>query len=420
MVADFQTSMKEIREANLAFVSLLKQLKSLVSKKGTITIEIGGTPYTFPTIPSVIEQYRDGNFDEVILRSGGTEIHIKNVDGTLQLSDSEGNLVPLSVSELRYASISHCDIESVTVQECSIDSLDARGSVSIDKINCQSLEVDTLGGNTPGYGSFTSLSATNLAAETASLRKVFIRSMVYNPASRIDIFSEGGVPYNYSETDALFVQKAGDFSAYVCREFTPAEQALKPKSPTTMGFSEFRSTNGIPQLLRAPDMVTFCGENPFDAYAAERCNMIVNCYTVGTGSFGTQSVVSDVTIRTGWGSEASGIAFATILGWPLRSFAKDPASDPTIPVRVRQPEGAIFVHEFSSLDTGRIIYIRTLEHAWRIPRRLSVQYENGKPQRGVFDLEYSVPPYTCLRLRAARYAETVDGVTIYRNVLELT
>ena len=415
MVADFQTSMKEIREANLAFISLLVQLKRFISDKGTVAINVGGTEHTLPTIPSIIEAYRGGNFDEIVLKSGTSEVHLKNSNGTLQILDKNGNLVPLEVAKLKYAALANCAVSEATVQECAIDVLQALGGISVNHVDCQSLTISDL--FTAASGLFQSFSAILFSANTAIIQKLFVRSILFNPATPINIFA-AQTPYGYNANNDVFDDVSGGNHAYVCNP-TQAEILKGWKSPDTMGFVEWPTDTTARKVLQAPDMMTFQGTTKYSDVTKGKYLKLANTYVIGTGTYGTMPAYPAVAGIKGPGGYYCG--FGYLLGWPIRSFIKVPPSDASLPAVMRTyPRGAICLHEFSAADIGRIIYIRTFGNSWKIPRRLVTTYENGVLQSGVVDLEFEIPPYTALRLRLARYS-VVDGTKItYHNVMELT
>lgn len=422
MVADFQTSMKEIREANLAFISLLTQLKHFISNKGTVTIrtyrweagaDVVDQEFTLPTIPSIIDAYRGGRFDEIILKSGDTEIHLKNNNGTLQIIDKDGNLVLLEVAKLRYASIANCVVDTATVRECVIDTLEALGGIDVNRVSCQDLNIAGL--LDAASGTFASLGVSSLTAESASVRKLAVRSMVFNPDSHASIFA-GAAPYNYAAGNAVFEpMPSSGLCAYVCApDVAPADW----KDPATMGFTEL--VPGYPRVLQAPDMMTFQGNTKCSDYDGTSYR-IANCYAVGTGPQGTSIEYSQSLPAMSEFDNGACCPFALILGWPIRSFVRDPGHDGELPpVMAGFDKGVICVHEFSSLDIGRIMYIRTLGNKWKVPRRLTTKYVYGKLQRSRLDLVYEIPPYTSLRVRLARHVVVDGSDTYYHNVLELT
>ena len=425
MVADFQTSMKEIREANLAFISLLTQLKRFVTGKGTVTVrtyrwdadakaDVVDAEWEVPTIPSLIEAYRGGNFDEVVLKSGDSEIHLKNDGNVLQVTDKDGNLASLEVSQLKYAALVGCTIDSATIRECMVDTLEALGSISVNTVNCQSLSVTN---------SFVAVSAmlqglvaAQISASAATIRKLAVHSMVFSPATVRNVFATTS-PYNYSDHDAVFDTVAVGTHAYVCKP-TQAEVSMGWREPSTMGFVELPPSAG--HILTAPDMMAFQGNTAMGNYLQPRSLNIANCYAIGTGPLGTA-----VHYSTASAVKASGSAvycdFGYLLGWPIRSFVREPALDPMLPPVMRDnARGIICLHEFSAADIGRVIFIRTFGNSWKIPRRLTTEYENGVLKGSMLDLDYLIPPYTSLRLRLARHAAVDGAKAIYYNVMELT
>lgn len=404
--------MKEIREANLAFVSLLTQLKRFISEKGTVAIAIRGEEHVLPTIPSIIEAYRNGEYDELILKQGGKEIHLQNNDGALRIVDKDGNLVNLEVASLRYSMLEDCVFDSVTAESCTITMLESLGSVNMERANCQNLTITNL--LTAQSGSFQDLNVALLNASSAFVHNLTASSIVFNPNVHRNVFATT-VPYNYASGNAAFEDVAGGLHAYMCQ---PPELSTTWKDPSTMGFVELPAPGN--RLMRSPDMVTYCGNTRFSDYNSGSATRIANCYAIGTGPYGAAVEYSQAfPIMSSFDGPCC--PFALILGWPIRSFVRNPADDPELPSVMRSyAKGTICLHEFSTPDIGRIIYIRTLSNSWKIPRRLIARYSNGKLQRAVLDLEYEIPPYTALRVRLNRYAVQDGDNTDYHNVLELT
>lgn len=413
MVPDFQTSMKLIRESNQDMVSLIQALRQFLSQRGTITITAGGNTYTLPTLPEIIAQYKGGNFDEIILRDGDNELHLSNMNGHLLITDSQGHLAPIEVSTLKFSTISDCVLAAVSVTNCNIDNFEAANGVTANKASVQNLTVNAYKGTS---ASFKTLVANILAVDYAAMQKLEVRRMIFNPRDPVDVFADAFGPYDYSSNNALFEPVSG-FARYVCN---PAYTQSR-KSPESMGFVELPLDSGR-RLLLAPDMVTFQGNTEYDDYANGDAGKIANCWCMGTGPSGTVSMPNTVwPVRVGFDSNDGPITFGHILGWPIRSYSGNTANDPSIPAGARSTKGTIFLHEISAADIGRIIYIRTLGNSWRINRRLTARYYDGAHYSDALDMEYRIPPYTCLRLRLNRVAEVVDShYTLYHNVLELT
>ncbi len=422
MVSDFQTSMAEIRKSNLVFIELLKELKNFVSRRGTVTITVGGVEKTFPTIPELVVAYRGGDFSEIVLKSSDSEIHIKNDNGTLKVTDASGALVPLTVSQLKFSNITSCNFESIHTSECTIDKLSVQGSVEAASANFQSLEVVDF---EAGFASVQNLSAGTVSAGSALIPELGVQRLVYMPRETKDIFA-GSSPYNYSDSNAVFLPyPEGDCYKYVCRDLTSEERSEYPlrKDPSTMGFVDIGGISGSARLLRAPDMMTFQGTTECSDYEDGDAGHVGNCFVMGTGANGnTLAVTASRPLQTQLGDD-DGVPFARILGWPITSYIAATSIDRDLSQIVKllsTGSGAIFLHEFSSADIGRIIFIRTLGNPWTICRRLIAVYKDGVHTNDALDLEYEIPPYTCLRLRMVRAKHVIDtSVVQYHNILEI-
>lgn len=409
MVPDLQSSMKELREANADFTALLTQLKQFISGEGPITVMVGGTSYTFPSIPSLIRDYRGGVFDSVVIGSGGSAVTLVVHDGALQVLGKDGNVASLEVATLKYSSIEACTLGSATVEDCHIGQFDA------GEVTAKAADVETVSAGTLDAGSIMahSLNASELDAEEASLLELHVGHYVYVPRDTADLFKEGGTTYSYSVSNAQFVQ-AGPHNNWKCSLPRPAGG----KAPETMGFKQLPADGDWSRT--APDMMAYNGSTTYNDYARGLSVQLSNFYVMGTGPLGAQAIMantqSPVQIGT-IGDSSPGLPFAMVLGWPLRSYVPDTSVNAAFP---QNANGIGILHEISAEDIGHIVYIRTEGELWLVPRLLEVKYIDGKPHSAALGLPCSVPPYTCLRMRLNRYTVEGDGYTLYRNVLELT
>lgn len=410
MVPDLQSSMKELREANADTVALLTHLKQFLAGAGPITITVGGTSYTSPSIPDLIQQYRDGTFSSVTIEADGRKAVLSFHDGALQIVDGNGDPMLLEVAKVRYGSIESCTLGDVVAEGCHIGELDA-GSIAASKADVESVAVRSL---TAGAISVQALGTGDLNADTASFSELHVGRTVFQPRDTLDLFKAGGTVYNHSASDTAFV-RAGAYSNWKCSRPYPSGY----KAPETMGFQHLPG-DAEGWVLTAPDMMAFNGDTAPGNYIGGLMSQIVNFYVMGVGPHGTQALMSSVQVATqsgAIGDSSTGITFATALGWPIRSYVPDTSTSTRFP---SNDNGIGIVHEISASDIGHIVYIRTGAQPWPIPRVLEVKYLAGIPVASALGTMYTVPPYSCLRVRLSRYAVDGDGFTLYRNVLELT
>lgn len=416
MVPDLQTSMKELREANADFVQLLTHLKQFVSANGSITLNVGGVDYTFPTIPELIAQYRDGTFDTVTVEAGSKKAILSLHDGALKIADGDGNLVELEVSKLKYGSIESCSLGDVAVDDCSIEKLTARNIVAeqADVANVKAATLDA------GAVMAQSLSATRLDADKASIGELRMGRLVFAPRTVMDMFMVAGREYNYKESNTSFTE-AGPYGKWKCHYPTLEELQAGYKSPETMGFALLPTSSDNGAWVRtAPDMVSFHGDTVPSDYSGGLAEKVINFYVMGTGAMGAQAIMNPQQVATQRGSigdSAEGLLFARALAWPLKSFI--PNTDAYSGVPQDTANGIGILHEVSASDIGHIICYRTGARKWSVPRLLEVKYIDGQPVESALGYPYVIQPYSCLCVRLNRYAVTGDGYTVYRNVLEL-
>lgn len=423
MVPDLQTSMKELREANADFVQLLTHLKQFVSANGSVTLNVGGVDYTFPTIPELIAQYRDGTFDTVTVEAGGKKAILSMHDGTLKIADGDGNLVELEVAKLKYSSIESCSLGNVTVDDCSIEKLTARDVIA-EKADVASFKAQELDASTVMA---QSLNAAQLEADRASVGELRLGRLVFAPRATMDMFMVAGREYNYKAGNVVFVP-VGPYSKWKCSTPTPEELAAGYKAPETMGFAQLplSSSNGA-WVRTAPDMVAFHGDTVPAFYLGDplylggRAGKVINFYVMGTGPMGAQAIMNAGQTRVQGGSigdSTISLAFARALAWPLKSYAPNPSAYDGFPTD-EDAEGLGLLHEVSASDIGHIVCYRTGAHQWTVPRVLEVKYVDGQPVESALGSPYDVPAYSCICFRLNRYASAGDGYTIYKNVLEL-
>lgn len=434
MVADIQTSMKELQASNLDFVSLLSQLKQFLSDTGTVTITAGGISKTLPTLPEAIRLFRGGDFDKVTLQSGNKTIILENYQGTLRITDNNGALVPLIVSKLKYSHIEDCSFDEATISQCTAEGLDARGTILASSAEVSRITVTgAFNGNS---GSFSSLQVGDLSAGRAMLRDISVGRMAVVPEGVQQVFAAGGVPYGYASSRVLYYPVPGThptWHLWRCNDITQAEKAAGWMSPSTMGFVELPAPGS--RLLQSPGMMTYCGDNEYEDYDKGDMLRVANSYIVGTGMQGYTATVNpngSGFIRQG-DDTSKPVSYGALLGWPIRSYVKDPSLDSTLPQTIYpdswNPEvagidcgshGLLLLHEIPAADYGRIVYLRTQALPWTIHRLLTVTYSGNQPLVASLSLPYEIPPYTCLRVRLCRERHVEGSVTYYTNTLELT
>lgn len=404
MTADFQTTMAKIREANLDFVSLITSLKKFLGGSGDI--EINGE--IVPTLPSVLQAYRRGEMASITLKSGDTEVHLDNASGALKVSDASGNLVTVAISKLLFSQIASCVLDEAIIASCHIDSIEARGNAQIDNLNVTAMSADEFKGRYANMGSAT---IAKLQAQSATLHSAVIRRLAFNPADTADIFSSFNAPYMYSAGNAQFQSEQG-LDMWICRRPTLAELDAGYKEPSTMGFKALTPNSG-PIVNRLPDMITFQGDTAFKQYTGRSCDNIANNFPMGLSATGAVTI-GDTPIAKSFGGNY--IDFAHMLGWPLKSYIANPADADWVPNACKIAQGACFLQAIAPADQGKVFFIRTLGNAWKIYRRLAIKFQSGIAHEAMMDLEYEIPPYTCLRLRANAFY----GGDISYSVLELT
>lgn len=417
MVPDFQTSMKEIREANLDFVNFLLQLKKLLTGDGTISFTIGGETIEVPALPSIIEQYRGGNFTELVLKSGSYEIHLKNNNGTLSIVDKSGAPVTVNAGGIKYSFIDGCTIDSIDAQSCKVDTVEALGGVQLSSASADELTVNSL---TTASASVAELHATNMAVANMRASVATLSSLYFTPNTIQNIFAALATgPYVYADGNAQF-KSAGSHYHYICCQALAT--AAGWKDPSSMGFAPMTTTVANPNYLvewalTPPDLLIFQGTTSYDKYEKKTCS---NCYALGSAM--TNYRVSQACVKIE--GSTSPVPFSQILAWPLKSYAAVPSAYPPLsglPGAADNADGLIFLHEFEMTDVGRIIRIQTLGNKWKFPRCLANTYSGGVLTGSTVSLVTEIPPYTCLRLRMNRIASAPSAnLSIVYSVLELT
>jgi hypothetical protein len=93
-VADNSTALQVMKDANNDFMAFLISLRDFLSSKGVVTFYIGDG-VTVNSLLTLIDDYRNGRFTEIVLGGMDTNTQVKlstDAEGNLVVTDSKGAL----------------------------------------------------------------------------------------------------------------------------------------------------------------------------------------------------------------------------------------------------------------------------------------------------------------------------------------
>ena len=369
-IADNSTALQVMADANKDFLTLILNLRAFLSGLDPVTFTVGGQDITVNSLLKIINDYRNGDFNEVVLGGQDSNTRIKlfvNANGELAITDNQGNLATLTCDKLSTSTIDKCKCDEVTANGATIGwaegTVNVRGgnfSFSQLKLNYLDVGVLNAGGITAkdlevnGRVTCSELFVTGTRRFTPQkVRNVFYRnnSPLDNAASLISISNnEWNMATGLTPADLGFVTYNGDRTA----------GAVVPDIIKICGnnkYSDFKGSAGfITIALRLPQNV--------DAYVADEG--ATNFYVVEMGS----------TIYP----------FAALMLWPTGLYA------PT--------ENQLNLCSFAPSDIGKEIYYQVMENPWKIYRTMVLDYSGPSdrtPNAISFENLVDLPAYSCRR-----------------------
>lgn len=370
--ADNSTALQVMVEANSDFLAFINNLREFLTGQNPVTFEIG-TGITVNSMLKLIDDYRNGRFQEIYIGSPGSGTYIKmrvGNDGNLYISDANGNLAYVNCEKLSAAIVENCTAYNVTVENARITS--ANGKVSVS------------GGNV----TLSSITVEKFKSNTFNSKNMYVQSMVVSSAFQCDgILSYGVRKFVPKATRRMFMRSGSSLNdAAGMLEFSTisGETWWDMSNPNKLQAEDLGFTEAA-NLPEIPDVVEVCGDNSYlDFMTGAVFRQPIECpYNIialasrggGDASFVTLHLSSDYEM-------------AAMLAW---------ASGKVMTIAGRK---ALCLTCFSVNVSGREIYYKTGSHYWKVYRFMRVTYaptNSNLPLSVEFDGLIKIPAYSCIR-----------------------
>ena len=386
---DFSTALEMMRKSNDDFLEFINKLKTFLGGTGAVEITVGGETYTMDSLYDLIHNYKNGKFESIELedRETGSKVVLTvDSDGTLKVTDGEGNPLPVHCDTLTASTIENCTVSNVVAENCKIYGVNGSVWVSGGSANLKNLEVDKFTANDLDVpyvrakylsvdGSLTCNSLMIFGGRKLSFG--IPRNMFYRNGAPIDnayrsieidddnewVVSPDGARVTPSDCGFKFINQYSESSLNVPN--TRKEIASSLKVPSIIKVwgnnpASFKSKPGISQFWtsqQAPDNVRAFVSRNGDAKTFTDAKIVDNA------------------------------VFSRVIAWPTGFSISDDSNG----------AGTFYVSSFLSDDIQREIYYQTFQSEWPIYRMMKVSVKNNAVESVSFDYEYDIPAYSCIR-----------------------
>lgn len=404
-IVDNSTALEVMKSANADCVELILKLKALLNGKEPVTFNMGKYSITVNSILELINSYKNGQFDEILLGGQTTGKQVKlsvDSDGNLCVTDVDGNVVSVSCSKLVSSNLENCVAKKVTAESARILSIKGMTSVT--------------GGNVSfGSMNFDSLNANNLKSKNVHVENLTVNGSLasegltvmgirqFSPRSIHSVFYRNGAPIDRA-ADLLVI--GGTSPSW---EWNIARSGAF--NPSDVGFPLVNGTQQVTQAMRVPDMIQFMGNTEYgdfryrpsfiSRYTTMPAPANLMVYVTLPGSSYPQ-LVTDI-------SDRDGCAFAALLAFPTGGYTTAGGDN-----------GTWYLTGFSQTDLGKEVYYRTLDKEWWVYRTMTVTCREDRtvPSSVVFGSMTRIPAYSCVRFIVNCIDKTeTSGMSTTRKVI---
>lgn len=403
-IGDNSAALEIMRDANNDFLEFIKNLRKFLTGTGPVTFNIGAG-YTVSSIQDLINDYRNGKFNTVILggSDSGTQVRL-HVDsqGNLVISDMQGHLVTLLCSRVAASQIENCTVDKVEAYDCRIYSISGTTSV------------------TGGNATLDSLSLVRLTTEildvvSAEVQKLTVTgSMTCNeilcygsrkfvPKTTRNVFYRN----NQALNNAASLLEFAPTGEWIMTEYYNGSYNYTRLKPFDVGVRSGDLSRVPPSGTVVPDLIRIYGNTQYGDFVRTSglffsFPMVVPSNVKAFVAGPTGGSFTEVPV------EGTPELAATLL-WPT-------AMTPTI----QSGAGVMYFTSFSPNDLGKEIYYEIRENPWKIYRRMRVDYDhsdNTKPIGVSFEGLVELPEYTCSRYIVRAHDSMFDNPSVRRTVI---
>lgn len=403
-IGDNSAALEIMRDANTDFLEFIRNLRRFLTDIGPVTFNIG-EGYTVSSVRDLINDYRNGKFDTLILggTDSGTQVRL-HVDsqGNLVVSDMRGNLVTLLCSKVAASRIDNCDVTQVEASDCRIDSIRGAtsvtgGSVQLSSLTLSQLTTDILDAL---FAEVQQLSVTG-SLNCPGILSYGARKFV--PKTTRNVFYRNNQPLN-NAASLLELSPTGE---WIMTEYYNGVANYSRLKPYDVGIRPGDMSRVPPSGTAVPDMVRLYGNTKYSDFVSSMA--VIFSFPMVT----QPNVMAYVAAPTGTVYTKVPVdgtpEFAAAIMWPT-------AMTPTI----QSGAGELYFTSFVSTDLGKEIYYEVHDNPWKIYRRMRVDYDpadNTKPVGVTFEGLVELPEYTCSRYIVRAYDTAFDNPSARRTVL---
>lgn len=381
--ADNSTALALMSEANSDFLEFINNLRAFLQGTEPVTFNIAGG-ITVNSLLKLINDYRNGSFQEVILGgpSSGTQIKLSvDSDGKLVVTDIDGNMAYVECSSIKSSVLEDCLAKNVTAENVKV--LSVIGSVSVSGgtvrlklMELRSLRTDMLRASTANVSNLTvtnNVQCTGLLSYgTRQFRPSSVRRVFYRDDAVLD-----------NASSMLHISVTNEWQMGVPSYLNPGD----------LGFKD--SYMGISPADSVPDLVSIMGDNAYRDFVG-------SIRAVGIIGRRAPLTLTD-NILVSISSSVQGLSYVTV-GFDTKRYELAAAMMwPTGAWYMQGANGYLYLTSFSSSDNGKEIYYQVLSNPWKIYRIMRVTYKDTQPDTPdsvSFDGMVELPAYSCTRFIA--------------------
>lgn len=362
-VLDNITALETMREANEDVLELIGNLKEVLTGINPVTFNMGDYSITVDSISKLIDGYRNGRFESIVLgnqTTGGKQVILSvTPEGVLNITDANGRLVTLNCEALNTSHVINSTTDRVTANDCRITSVKGAVSVSGGTYRAAQEIVDSM--------TATTLSGTIASIDNLNVGGSLSCNRVYYGTRKLSITNVRNIFYNRRPLDKyqLILNDSLPKSTNVW------DMSVTNGSPRDFGFTE--------NLEPMPGMICIQGLNKYKSFAGYSPTNVKVSHSGNT---------FDIPMPE--------YSFSAVLLWPTGYIDTD--------------NNRLLLTHFSQADLGNDIYYMTGGEKWIIYRTMTIDGEAA-----TFGNPYMLPPYSCIRFIANIRS---DG-NIVMSVLEI-
>ena len=371
-IADNSTALQVMSDANKDFLSLILNLRAFLNGLEPVTFTVGGQEITVNSLLKIIDDYRNGIFNEIILGGQDSSTRIKlsvNANGDLAITDTDGRLAVLTCEKLSTSNLDRCNCQKVTAKGATIEwaegSVNVRGGdFSFSKLRLNTLDVGSLNAN----GIVTKDMDVNGRVTCWDMFVTGTRRFV--PKDVRNVFYRNNAPLDNASGLLNITNSVWDMSNGL--------------NPTDLGFATYNGSVAVGTVV--PDIIKICGNTKYDDFRTSTVfityvpipdNVVALVADIDSTNLNEVPIFSRTNAQ---------YPFHVLMMWPNGLY--DPANN------------KLSLCSFAPSDIGKEVYYQVLENPWKIYRTMVLYYNNASdrvPSGVYFANRTDLAAYSCRR-----------------------